>query len=159
MHSSVSQSMDIAINLIFEDEPNIDFTNHELQKLFQLRLEHIFFLMEILLIKRMVCQLDFPQLLLSTYGFSGNWIEKTTPVKQVSYQRYVDDIFAVLQSKQDTDSFCTYYYYLVLDIKKNIKFTSEKQEDNDLLFLVMLTDNEAYEQASMFHKKAYRDYF
>ena len=36
MHSSVSETMDIAINLIFEDEPNIDFTNHELEKLFRI---------------------------------------------------------------------------------------------------------------------------
>ena len=60
-----------------------------------------------------------------------DYIEKAQVVKPTFYKRYVDDIFAVFESEIDAETFHTY-----LNTKrKNIKFTYEKETENNLSFL------------------------
>ena len=44
LRSSVSETMDIANNLIFEEEPNTNLTNHKLGKLFRIDISETHFL-------------------------------------------------------------------------------------------------------------------
>ena len=64
--------------------------------------------------------------------YEQNWIEQVTNVKPVFYQRYVDDIFIVFESKSDAD---TFYRYLNTR-HENIKFTLKKEKITNLPFLI-----------------------
>ena len=80
-----------------------------------------------------------------------DWIEKAQVAKPIFYKIYVDDIFAVFESKLDAETFHTY-----LNTKrKNIKFTYEKEIENKLPFLNILISNNENLQTSVFHKKTY----
>ena len=80
-----------------------------------------------------------------------DWIEKAQVAKPIFYKIYVDDIFAVFESKLDAETFHTY-----LNTKrKNIKFTYEKEIENKLPFLDILISNNENLQTSVFHKKTY----
>ena len=80
-----------------------------------------------------------------------DWIEEAQVAKPTFYKRYVDDIFAVFESKLDAETFHTY-----LNTKhKNIKFTYEKQIENKLPFLDILISNNENLQTSVFRKKTY----
>ena len=81
-----------------------------------------------------------------------NWIEQATNLKPIFYKRYVDDIFAVFESESNADAFYSY-----LNTRhENIKFASEKEKDNRLLFLdTLINNNKSYLQTLVFRKKTY----
>ena len=78
-------------------------------------------------------------------------IEKAQVAKPTCYKRYADDIFLVFESELDAETFHTY-----LNTKhENIKFTYEKQIENELPFLDIIISNYENLQISVFHKKTY----
>ena len=80
-----------------------------------------------------------------------DWIEKALVAKPIPYKRQVDYIFAGFEYELDAETFYTY-----LSTKhKSIKFTYEKQIENKLPFLDILTSNNENLQASVFQKKMY----
>ena len=96
----LSEAIDIAINLIFENSPDIKFTKRELQKLFRKATSEIHFTIN----GSIFDQIDglamgsplAPVLANLFMGFyEQNWIEQATYVKPILYKRYVDNIFAV----------------------------------------------------------------
>ena len=149
----LSEAIDIAINLIFENSPDIKFTKRELRKLFRIATSETHFTFN----GSIFDQIDgvamgsplAPVLANLFMGFhEQNWIEQATNVKPIFYKRYVDDIFAVFES--DADAF---YSYLNTRYE-NIKFTFEKEKDNKLSFLdILINNNESDLQTSAFHKK------
>ena len=138
----LSEAIDIAINLIFENSPDIKFTKRELRKLFRIATSETHFTFN----GSIFDQIDgvamgsplAPVLANLFMGFhEQNWIEQATNVKPIFYKRYVDDIFAVFESESDADAFYSY-----LNTRhENIKFTFEKEKDNKLPFLDILINN------------------
>ena len=153
----LSETIDIAINLIFENSPDIKFTKRELWKLFRIAIfeKHFTFngsIFDQIDVVAMGSPL-VPVLANLLMGFhEQNWIEQATNVKPVWYKRYVVDIFAVFESESDGDAFYSY-----LNTRhENIKFTFEKEKDNKLPFLdILINNNESDLQTSVFHKKTY----
>ena len=78
------------------------------------------------------------------------WIEEATNVKPAFYKRYVDDVFAFLESESDANAFYSY-----LNTRhQNIKFNFRKEKDSKLPFLDILINNTEYDlQTLAFHKK------
>ena len=138
----VSVAFNIVINLIFENSPHIKLTKVEIQKLFGIATSEIHFTFN----GSIFYQTDVvimgsplvPALANLLMGFhEQNWIGQATNVKPIFCKRYMDNIFAVFESESDADVF---YGYLNTR-HENIKFTFEKEKDNTLNFLDMLTNN------------------
>ena len=109
----LSEAIDIAINLIFENSPDIKFTKRELRKLFRIATSETHFTFN----GSIFDQIDgvamgsplAPVLANLFMGFhEQNWIEQATNVKSIFYKRYVNDIFAVFESESDADAFYSY---------------------------------------------------
>ena len=151
----LSEAIDIAINLIFENSPDIKFTKRELRKLFRIATSETHFTFN----GSIFDQIDgvamgsplAPVLANLFMGFhEQNWIEQATNVKPIFYKRYVDDIFAVFESESDADAFYSY-----LNTRHNIKFTIEKEKDKLPFLDILINNNVSDLQTSVFHKKTY----
>ena len=151
------EANDIALNLMFENSPDIKVIKRELRKLFRIATSETHFIFN----GSTFDQTDgvaigsplAPILANLFMGFhQQNWIEQATNVKPVFYKRYVDDIFAVFESDSDTDAFYSY-----LNTRhENIKFTFGKEKENKLPFLdIFINNNEFDLQTLVFHKKTY----
>ena len=138
----LSEAVDIAINLIFENSPYIKFAKRELRKLFKIATSETRFPFNGSIFDQIDgVAMGSPLALVLANLFIGfheqNWIEQATNVKPIFYKRYVDDIFAVFEFESDADAF---YGYLNTR-HENIKFTFEKEKDNRLPFLDILINN------------------
>ena len=131
----LEETIDIAIDTIFQNYPNVKFTKKELQKLFKIATSEAHFIFN----NEIYDQIDgvstgSPLAPILANLFMGyhekDWIEKAQVAKPTFYKRYVDNIFAVFESELDAETFHTY-----LNTKhKNIRFTYEKQIENKYLF-------------------------
>ena len=152
----LEETINIAIDTIFQNYPNVKFTRKELQKLFKISTSETHFIFN----NEIYDQIDgvsmgSPLAPILANLFMGyhekDWIEKAQAAKPTFYKRYVDDIFAVFESELDAETFHKY-----LNTKhKNIKFTYEKQIENKLPFLDILIGNNENLQTSVFQKKTY----
>ena len=138
----LSEAIDIPINLIFENSPDIKFTKHELRKRFRIATSETRFTFNGTNFDQtdgVAMGFSFAPVLANLFmGFhEQNWIDQTTNVKPIFYKRYVDDIVAVFESESDAHAFYSY-----LNIRhENIKFTFEKEKDNKLPFLDIFINN------------------
>ena len=152
----LEETMNIAVDTIFQSYPSVKFTRKELQKLFKIATSETHFIFN----NEIYDQIDgvsmgsplAPILANLFMGYHENdWIEKTQVAKPVFYKIYVDNIFAVFEPELDEEIFHTY-----LDTKhKIIKFTYENQIENKFPFLDILISNNENLQTSVFHKKTY----
>ena len=152
----LEETMNIAIDTIFQSYPNVKFTRKEPQKLFKIATSETHFIFN----NEIYGQIDgvsmgsplAPILANLFMGYHENdWIEKAQVAKPIFYQIYVYDIFAVFEPELDAEPFHTY-----LNTKhKNIKVTYENQIEHKLPFLDILISNNKNLQTSVFHKKTY----
>ena len=153
----LSEAIDIAINLIFENSRDIKFTKRELPKLFRIATSERRFTFN----GSMFYQIDGvamssplePVLANLFMEFhEQNWIEQATNVKPTFYKKYVDDIFAVFESESDADAFYSY-----LNTRhENIKFTFENMKGNKLPCSdILINNNESNLQTVVFQKNTY----
>ena len=63
----------------------------------------------------------------------ANWLQVFKDCEITLYRCYVDDIFCLFNSESDADTF-----YEFLNKHLNIKFTFEKQQNNQISFLDIL---------------------
>ena len=152
----LEETINIVIDTIFENYPNVKFTTKELQKLFKIATSGTHFIFN----NEIYDQIDgvsmgsplAPILANLFMGYLEKyWIEKAQVAKTTFYKRYVDDISAVFESELDAETFHPY----LKTRHKNIKFTYEKQIENKLSFLDILISNNENLQTSVFHKKTY----
>ena len=117
----------ISIGTIFENQPSIKFTRKDIQKLFKIATFETQFTFN----TEIYDQVDGVSMgsplapILANLFMSyheKNWIEKAQVAKPTFCKRYIDDIFAVFNSKLDAETFYTYLH----TTHKNIKFTYEK---------------------------------
>ena len=102
-NNPLSEAIDIAISLIFENIPDMKFTKPELQKLFRVATSETHFnfngrTFDQIDSVAMGSQLAPVQANLFMGFHKQNWIEQVTNVKPIFYKRYVDDIFVVFES-------------------------------------------------------------
>ena len=152
----LEETMNIAVDTIFQSYPNVKFTRKELQKLFKIATSETHFIFN----NEIYDQIDgvsmgsplAPILANLFMGYHENdWLEKTQVAKPIFYKIYVDEIFAVFEPELDAETFHTY-----LNTKhKNIKFTYENQIENKFPILDILISNNENLQTSVFRKKTY----
>ena len=152
----LTEAIDIAINLIFENSPDIKFTKRELRNHFRIATSETHFIFNGSIFDQIDgVAMGFPLAPVLVNLFMGfheqNWIEQATNVKSIFYKRYVNDIFAVFESESDADAFYSY----LNTIHENVKFTFEKEKDKLPFLDILINNNEFDLQTSLFHKKTY----
>ena len=132
----LQETIDIAINLIFNHNPNLNITRKELKKLFLFATSKTHFIFN----SKFYNQIDgvamgsplAPVLANIFMGFyESKWPNEYNLNKPKFYYRYVDDILAAFDNKQDSLNFLNF----LNDRHANITFTIEKQINHVTAFL------------------------
>ena len=138
----LEETIELAVNLVFEKNPNIKISKAELKELFQVATSQSHFLFD----GNFYDQVDgvamgspLGPVLANLFMAVNekNWLESCENPPSF-YKRYVDDIFCLMKSENDANSFLVY-----LNTKHpNIKFTMEVEKDKKLSFLDVLISSE-----------------
>ena len=132
----LQETIDIAINLIFNHNPNLNITRKELKKLFLSATSQTHFIFN----SKFYNQIDgvaigsslAPVIANIFMGFhESKWLTEYNLNKPKFYLRYVDDILAVSDNERDSLNFL----FFLNNRHPNIKFTKEKQNDHSVAFL------------------------
>ena len=132
----LQETIDIAINLIFNHNPNLNITKKELKKLFLFATSQTHFIFN----SRFYNQTDgvamgsllAPVLANIFIGFyESKWLNEYNLNKPKFYFRYVDDILVASDKEQDSLNFLNF----LNKRHPNIKFTIEKQINYSTAFL------------------------
>ena len=133
---SLQETIDIAINLISNHNPNLNITRKELKKRFLFSTSQTHFIFN----GKFYNQIDgvimasalAPVLANIFMGFhESKWLNEYNLNKHKFYLRYVDYILVVFDNKQDS-----LIFLIFLNNKHpNIKFTIEKQINHSIAFL------------------------
>ena len=153
----LKETIEIVCDLIFDNNPNIKITKAELKKLFNFATSETHFLFK----GEYYDQIDgvamgsplAPVLANLFMSFHENdWFKNYKGNSPKFYKRYVDDIFAIFEIEKDSDNFLQY-----LNTRHtNIKFTTEKQNNNRLSFLdVQIDTNNNKLCTSVFRKSTF----
>ena len=135
----LNETIDIAVNLIFDNNPNIKITKKELKTLFEFGTSgtHILFdgnFYDQIDGVAMGSPLD-PVLANLFVGFhEKQWLSDFTYSIVLLYRRYVDDIICLFYCENDAIKF----FDFLNTRHPNIKFTFVKQVDGKLAFLDIL---------------------
>ena len=142
----LQETIDIAINLIFNHNPNLNITKKELKKLFLFAKSQTHFLFN----SKLYNQIDgvamgsplAPVLTNIFMGFyESKWLNEYNLNKPKFYLRYVDDILAAFEKEQDSSNFLNFSN----NYHPNIKIKLEKQVNHSIAFLdvfILGTDNQ-----------------
>ena len=132
----LQETIDIAINLIFNHNPNLNITRKELKKLFLFATSQTHFIFN----SKFYNQIDgvamgsplAPVLANIFMGFhESKWLNEYNLNKLKFYLRYVDDILTAFDNEQDSLNFQNF----LNNRHPNIKFTTEKQINHSITFL------------------------
>ena len=132
----LQETIDIAINLIFNHNPNLNITRKELKQLFLFATYQTHFIFN----NKFYNQIDgvamvsplAPVLANIFMGFhESKWLNEYDLSKPKFYLRYIDDILAAFDNEQDLLNFLTF----LNNRHPNIKFTIEKQINHSIAFV------------------------
>ena len=138
----LQETIDIAINFMFNHNPNLNITRKELKKnlIFATSQTHFGFN------SKFYNQIDgiamgstlFPVHANIFIGFrESKWLNEYNPNKPTFYLGYIDDILAAFDNEQDPFNFLNF----LINKHPNIKFTIEKQTNHFITFLdVFISD-------------------
>ena len=133
----LQETIDIAINLIFNQNPNLNITRKELKKIFLFATSQTHFIFN----SKFYNQIDgvamgsplAPVLANIFMGFhESKWLNEYNLNKSKFYLRYVDDILAAFDNEKDSLNFLNF----LNNRYPNIKFPIEKQINLPSLFLM-----------------------
>ena len=152
---SLQETNDIAINLIFNHNPNLNITKKELKKLFLFATSQTHFIFN----SKFYNQIDgvamgsplAPVLANIFMGFyESKWLNEYNLNKPRFYLRHVDDILATFDKEQ-------YSLNLLNNRHPNVKFTIEKQVNHSIAFhRVFISDiNNQNLILQKYHKSTY----
>ena len=152
----LNETVDIAVNLIVDNNPNIRITKKELKTLFEFAISDT----QILFDDNFYDQIDGvgissplgPVLANLFMGFhEKQWFSDFTYSIVLLYRRYVDDIICLFYCENDAIKF----FDFLNTRHPNIKFTFEKQVDGKLAFLdILLSTTQDKISTSAFRKKS-----
>ncbi|XP_065656739.1 uncharacterized protein LOC136082089 [Hydra vulgaris] len=77
------------------------------------------------------------------------WVSNCSSSIPIFHKRYVDDIIAILNSEFEAQEFFTH----LNKQPKNLKFTTEKEQDNQIAFLDVFINKSVSLSTSVYHKK------
>ena len=154
----LEETINIAIEVIFQNNPNINISQADLKKLFKIATAQTHFLFN----DQYYDQIDgvamgsplAPVLANLFMGYhEKQWLYDYHGTPPVYYRRYVDDIFAVFNSSQEA----TLFFDFLNSRHNNIQFTMEVENNGKLAFLDVLIDNSHNSSfiTSVFHKTTY----
>ena len=133
----LKETIDIAVKLIIENEPQIKINAKELQTLFEFATSLSHFSFNGIIydqVDGVAMGSPLGPVLANVFmGFhENNWIlNYSNDKKPLYYARYVDDIFCLFHDEKDSEMFLNY----LNDQHNNIKFTIEKETEGRLSFL------------------------
>ena len=150
----LKEAIDFAVDLVFEHDPDFEITKNELRKLFDFAKSGTHFLSDGSLYDQ-IDSVAMRSLLgpISANLFMGyheaNWLQAFEDCEIILYRRYVDDIY-LFNSESDADKF----YEFLNKQHPNIKFTFEKQQNNQISFLdILIKINGENFSTTIFRKK------
>ena len=132
----LQETIDIAINLVFNHNPNLNITRKEFKKLFLFATSQTHFIFN----SRFYNQFDgvvigsplAPVLANIFMGFhESKWLNEYNLNKPKFYLRYVDEILAAFDNEQDSLNCLDF----LSKRNPNMKFTIEKQINHSIAFL------------------------
>ena len=136
INNPLQETIDIAINLIFNQNPNPNITRKELKRLFLFATSQTDFIFN----SKFYNQIDgvamgspsAPVLANIFISFQeSKWFNEYNLNKAKFYLRYVDDILAAFVNEQDSLNF----FNFLINKHSNIKLTIEKQINHSIAFL------------------------
>ena len=155
----LQETIDIAINLIFNHNPNLNITKKELKKLFFFATSQIHFLFNSKFYNQIYgVTMGSPLAPVLANIFMGfyesKWLNECNLNKSKFYLRYVDDILAAFEKEQDSLNFLNF----LNNKHPNIKFTIEKQVNHSMSFLDVFISgiNNQNLTLQIYHKSTYK---
>ena len=148
----LQETIDIAINLIFNHNPNLNITRKELKKLFLFATSKTHFIFN----SKLYNQIDgvamgSPLAPVLAKGFhESKWLNEHNLNKPKFYLTSVDDILAAFDNEQDSSN----YLNLLHNKHPNIKFNIEKQINHSIAFLDVFISG-FNNQNLTYHKSTY----
>ena len=139
----LKETIDIAVNLLFEHNPGLNITKDELKKLFEFATSGTYFLFQ----GTFYNQIDgvamgsplgpvLANLFMSYY--ETMWLNTFRECEMILYRRYVDDIICLFNCESDADKF----FEFLNTQHPNIKFTFAKQNNKQISFLDVSITND-----------------
>ena len=152
----LNETLDIAVNLIFEKKPDLKISKKELKDLFEFCTSKTNFLFNGVIYDQIDgCAMGSPLAPPLANLFMGinetKWLEEYHGTGPMFYKRYVDDIFAVFENESESNSFFDY----LNKRHPNIKFTKENNEKGQLPFLDILISNSPTLSTTIYRKHTY----
>ena len=151
----LTETIDIAVDLLFEKNTGFKISKADLEKLFQFATSGTHFTFE----GKFYDQIDGvamgsplgPVLANLFKGYhEQKWLQSFEESELILYRRYVDDIICLFSSESDADKF----FVFLNQQHPKIKFTIEKQNENQLSFLdLLITCNGDNFLTSVYRKK------
>ena len=153
----LNETIDIAINLIFDTYPNFSINRKDLTELFLIATSQTHFLFN-------DCYYDqtdgvsmgsplapvLANLFMSFH--ERRWLQNYDGPNVLFYRRYVDDTFCIFENEHDALLFFNYINHQ----HPNIKFTYETEKNEKLPFLdILITKHSNQYTTSVFHKNTY----
>jgi len=148
----LNETIDIAIDLIFKQNPKFSIKKTDLKKLFSFETHFLFNGKFYDQVDGVAMGSPLAPILANLFlgSHEETWLNNFDKADILLYRRYVDDTFCVFNDEQDATSF----FEFINSQHPNIKFTFEKQNDGKLSSLDILVDNSSRDCVfSVFHKK------
>ena len=152
----LNETIDIAVNLIFDKKPDLKISKKELKDLFEFCTSKTNFLFNGVIYDQIDgCAMGSPLAPPLANLFMGinetKWLEEYHGTGPIFYKRYVDDIFAVFENELQSNSFFDY----LNNRHPNITFTKENNENGQLPFLDILISNSSTFSTTIYRKTTY----
>ena len=154
----LQETTDIAINVIFNHNPNLNITRQKLKKLFTFATSQTHFIFSI----QFYNQIDgvamgspLGSVLANIFmGFQeSTWLNECNLNKRKFYLRYFNDILAAFDNEQDSLNFFSFLNHR----HPNIKFTIEKEINHSIAFLDVFISGIHNQNVTLqtYHKSTY----
>ena len=152
----LNETIDLAVDLIFEKHKSLKATRGELRELFEFSTSKTNFIFQGVIydqIDGIAMGSPLAPILANLFmGYNENkWLEQYQGVGPQFYKRYVDDIFATFNNENEAGEFFDY----INTRHPNLKFTKEYNQNGVLPFLDVVISNSGSFQTSVYHKCTY----
>ena len=150
----MQETIQIVVDLIFQNNPQLKVTKRELKQLFNFATSGTHFIFNGSFYDKVDgISMGSPLGPVLANLFMGyhekKWLHEFDKGKVLMYKRYVDDIFCMFGNEKDAENFFEF-----LNCRhKNIKFTIEKENNKFLSFLDILIENEGNRFSTSVYRK------
>ena len=150
----LNETIYLAVDIVFDNNQSMIITEPQLKKLFVFATSQTHFLFN----NEIYNQTDGvamgsplgPALANLFTGYHENkWLNSEESSTVLCYKRYVDDIFCLFKRETDAERFLTF----LNGQHSNIKFTIEKEKNNQLPFLDILNESSSNKLVTSVHRK------